>query len=144
MPYHQSSVTLNRNGHILLLQQEGVFALYHLSTTKEDLLLSQKPLNHWKTVTAQPMKSHYIVNSQLLPMESFVYNCLSELPLSSIKEHVPLLFSGLEHDSPLYCMSSVSILHFSQINPLCWRNTVYLCKVKKPYNWLAWLSYSPT
>ena len=60
---------------------------------KKDFLLAWQQLSQSETVTTQPMKSHYISNSQFPPMDFLFITVLPSLPLSSIKELPLLCFS---------------------------------------------------
>lgn len=92
IPDHLMSVSPNKKRHNFHLQQKDVFLPYYSSRKKKGILPSNRQR---KTVTTRPMKSHNTLNS-VSSNGLFVYNSISKLPLSSVKEYSSSLFSGLE------------------------------------------------
>ena len=77
----------------------GRSLLYYPSRRKEGFLLAQQQPSQWETVTKQPMKRHYISNSQPTPSYFVFITALLNWPLSSIKVASPLFF-GLACGAP--------------------------------------------
>lgn len=90
---------LHRWGHLFLTcvtsDKQEVTPYYCLSRRKKRCPLPQGQLSQWETAMAQPMTSHYTLNLQFPPMDSYPITA----PSKSIKEpFLPL--SGLAGGSP--------------------------------------------
>lgn len=81
----------------LLYQQVKVF------------LPPQQQPSQWETVTTQPMRSHYTLNSH------FVYDNSPNSSLSSIKECSSPLFSRLAYGFAMACLSWIEILFLNKL-----------------------------
>ena len=83
---------------------------------RKNFLLAQQQLSQWETATTQPMKNHYTLNSQPLPMDS----SFTTGPPNFIKEIISALFSPDLHMACNSQMSSIACLCCSPVNPFCW------------------------
>lgn len=94
-PTPSHSVTYPK-GREDFLSPTGECFLLDSSRKKEGLLLPWQPLSQWKTVTARPVKAP---PSRQVPPG--LCSSLSQLSLSSDKERLSPVFSGLARRGPL-------------------------------------------
>ena len=72
-----------------------------------------------ETITTQPMKIHYTLNSQFSPVDSNVYNRLSHFSSILKKKSVSLVVSKFAYGVPQTACPKTQCSCCSQINLLC-------------------------
>lgn len=73
-----------------------------------------------ETVTTQPMKRYYILNSLFTPVDFLFVTALLTSPFPSIKGHS--LFSTLAFGFAIVCLSRIVVLRYSRMNAFLQEN----------------------